>query len=122
MGEAMGLKIILPARGAACISSSSANSIKGNVRTLVYDKRPHTTPKDAGCELRAPWTIYHDLSGAGTADLHFRPKNRRCGRCGLWFTTCQQYRYYGKCCRKFWREVTPEVREVKAVTRGGRTK
>ena len=41
MGEAMGLKIILPARGAACISSSSANSIKGNVRTLVYDKGAH---------------------------------------------------------------------------------
>ena len=57
-------------------------------------------------------------SGAGTADPYFVAKDRACGRCGNDFRTCQQFRFFGPCCRKFWREVTPQVREVKAVTGG----
>ena len=51
---------------------------------------------------------------AKTADIHFRPKARRCGKCGLWFTTCPQFRFFGPCCRGFWKSAKPEVREVRA--------
>ena len=50
---------------------------------------------------------------ADSADPLFVPKDRKCGRCGVEFTTSAGARYFCPACRSFANHAAPDVREVR---------